>query len=90
MIPKTQCFNALLRQKFFPRRIALDALWQTVLKPVQFDVQLGVGAIKIQNKFTEGMLATEFESGETMIPQRAPELLFLVGLFAAKPAGCLD
>jgi hypothetical protein len=89
MIPKTQRFNALFGQEFFACFILLDPFGQTVLKTVKFNVQFGVGTIKIQNVNSKGVLPSKFEPGETMAAQCQPELFFLISLVAAKPAGSL-
>ncbi len=36
-----------------------------MLETIEFNGQLGVGAIKIQDVIADRMLATEFETGET-------------------------
>ncbi len=72
MIPETKSLNTLLREKFLSRRIALNCLRQTVLKAVKFDIQLGVGAIEIQNMPADRVLAAEFEAGEAAPAQCPP------------------
>jgi hypothetical protein len=59
MIPEPKGFNALLHQKFFPRFIPLNSFRQTVLKAVEFDIQLRVIAIKIQDMSVNGVPAVE-------------------------------
>jgi hypothetical protein len=56
--------------------IMRGGFWFTVLAAVQFDSQLGFGAIKIHNVWTKRLLATEFPSCESPIPQMPPEYLF--------------
>jgi hypothetical protein len=87
MIPKPQRDNVLLFQKSFTQFIMLHSFRQTVLKAIQFDSQLCIGAIKIQNVAINDVLPAEFETGETSPAQRPPEFLFLVGLIATKLAG---
>jgi hypothetical protein len=89
MIPESQRLNALLRQKFFPRFVALDSLRRTVLRTVQFDGEFRVRAIEIQNVIADRVLAAEFETGETSPAQRPPEFFFFIGLIATKFAGDL-
>ncbi len=88
-VPETQCFNALFRKKFFPCCVPLDSFGQTVLETVQFDRQLGVGTIKIQNVPTDRVLPAEFETGKPSSAQCPPKLLLFVRLVAAKLAGDL-
>jgi hypothetical protein len=90
MIPKPQYFDALSHQEFFTRFILLHPFRHTVLKTVKLDVQFRVRTIKIENINSQEMLSAEFKTGKTMSSQRAPELLFLVGLVAAKLAGGLN
>lgn len=59
----------------------------TVLRAVQFHGQLGVSAVEIEDVIAHGVLATEFETGKTSSPQRAPERLFVVRLIATQLAG---
>lgn len=43
MIPETQCFNALLRQKFIALSVGFQSLRQAMLKSVQLHCQLCAG-----------------------------------------------
>jgi hypothetical protein len=52
MIPKTEGPDALLRQNFFARPVALDVLRQAMLKTVKLNRQRCVAAAKVQNMFT--------------------------------------
>src|SRR6266516_3761105 len=65
MIPEPKCFDALFHQKFFARSITFHSIRQAMLKTVEFDVQFGVGAVKIQNAIANGVLPTKFETSET-------------------------
>ena len=89
MIPEPKGFNALLGQKFFPRFIPLNSAWQTVLKTVEFDIQLRGGAIKIQDISTNCVLSAKFETGELAFTQCLPKFFFFGCLLAAKFAGDL-
>jgi len=73
MIPETQCLDALLHQEFFTRFISLNAFRQTVLKTIQFDSQLCVGAVKIQNVLANCVLPAKFETSELPASQCPPE-----------------
>jgi hypothetical protein len=88
-IPETQRLDALIHEKFFPRRAAPDSFWQTMLKTVQLDGELCLGAAEIQNVIPDRVLAAEFETGKTLATQRPPKFLLLVRLLAAKFAGDL-
>jgi len=90
MIPKSQFLNALFLQKRAALLVVLHLLRDTVLKTVKLHIQPGGGAVKIQNVNPLWMLASEFETGESVASQRAPELFFFVGLVATKLAGGLD
>ena len=79
----------MLRQTFFPRFIPLNSFHQTVLKTVEFNIQLRVGTIKIQDMSANGMLPAKFEAGKLPFSQDLPKFCFLVGLSAAKFAGNL-
>jgi hypothetical protein len=59
-IPETQRLDALIREKFFPRRVAPDSFRQTMLKTVQLDGELRVGAVEIQNVIPDRVLAAKF------------------------------
>jgi hypothetical protein len=89
MIPKPERFDSLLRQKFFPCFIPLNSFRQTMLKPVEFDIQFRVRAVKIQNMSANRVLPSKFEAGELSPPQCTPEFFFFVGLIAPKLAGDL-
>ncbi len=60
-----------------------------MLKTVQLDGELRVGAVEIQNVIPDRVLAAEFETGKTPATQRPPKFLLLVCLLAAKFAGDL-
>ena len=77
MIPEPKRFYALLHQKFFPRFISLDSFRQTMLKAVEFDIELRLGAIEIQNVPAHCVLPAKFETGELSSPQCPPKLFFL-------------
>ena len=89
VIPKPECFNALLCQKLFPCFIPLNSLRQTMLKAVEFDIQLRVGAVKIQDMSTHHVLSAKFESRELSSSQCPPKLFFFISLAAPKLAGDL-
>ena len=89
MIPEAKSFDALLRQKFLTRFIALNSAGQTVLKTVELDIQLRGGAVKIQNVAANRVLPAKFEAGELASSQCPPKFLFPGSLLAAKFAGDL-
>ena len=89
MIPEPKGFNALLRQKFFPRFIPLNSFRQTMLKAVEFDIQLRVSAVKIQDMSANYVLTAKFEAGKLPSSQCPPKFFFFIGLVAAKLAGDL-
>ena len=89
MIPELKGFNALLRQKFFPRFIPLNSFRQTMLKAVEFDIQLRVSAVKIQDMSANCVLPSKFEAGELSSSQCPPKFFFFIGLVAAQLAGDL-
>ena len=64
MIPEPKRLNALFGQKLFAGFVTLDSFRQAVLKSIQFNGQLRIGAIEIQNMFANGMLPSEFETSE--------------------------
>jgi hypothetical protein len=88
-IPETQRLDALIHEKFFPCRVAPDSFRQTMLKTVQLDGELCLGAVEIQNVIPDRVLAAEFETGKTPATQRPPKFLLLIRLLAAKFAGDL-
>jgi len=90
MIPKSQFLNVLFLQKSTARFVMLHLHRQAVLKTIKFDRQSGRRTIEIQNINSRWMLASEFESGEAVASQRAPELFFFVRLVATKLPGGLD
>lgn len=60
-----------------------------VLQTVQFQRQLCVRAVEIQDVIPDRMLPTEFETGKTPAPQCPPERFFAVRLVTAQLAGDL-
>jgi hypothetical protein len=58
-----------------------------VLKTVEFDGELCISTIKIQNMITDCVLPAEFKTGELPSSQRTPKLLLFIRLIAAKIAG---
>jgi len=89
MIPEPKGFNALLGQKFFPRFVPSNSFRQTMLKAIQFDIQLRVGTVKIQDMSANCVLPAKFEARKLPSSQGLPKFLFPVGLLAAKFAGNL-
>ncbi len=90
MVPKSQFLNALFLQKSAARFVVLHLLRQAVLKTVKLHFQPRRRAIEIQKINSRRMLPAKFESGETVASQRAPQILFFVGLVTTKLAGGLD
>ena len=90
MIPKAKFPNVLILEERASFLVLLYLLRQAVLETVKLDGQTGRRAIEIQKVNSGRMLAAKFEPGETMASQRAPELLFFIGLVATKLAGGLD
>ena len=64
MIPEPKGFNALPRQTSFLRFIPLNSFRQTVLKAVEFDIQLRVHAVKLQDMSANDVLPAKCEAGE--------------------------
>jgi hypothetical protein len=89
LVPEPEGFNTLLRQKFLTRFIPLNSVRQNVLKTVEFDIQLRVGAVKIQNVAANRVLPAKFETGELSPSQGPPKFFFPGCLLAAKFAGDL-
>ena len=89
MIPEPKGFDALLRQKFFPRFIPLNSFRHAMLKAVEFDIQLRVSTVKIQDMSANCVLSAEFEAGKLSSSQCPPKLFFFIGLVAAQLAGDL-
>ena len=89
MVPEPEGFDALLRQKFFAGFVPLNSSRQAVLKAVQFDIQLRVCAVKIQDMSAKCVLPAKFEAGELASSQCLPKFFFLVCLRATKIAGDL-
>ena len=87
MIPEPKRFHALLRQKLLTDLVAANPFRQAMLKSIQFNGQLRIGAVKIQNVPTNRVLPTEFEAGEASSAQCAPKFFLFVGLVATKFAG---
>jgi hypothetical protein len=59
-IPGTQRLDALIHENIFPRRVAPDSFWQTMLKTVLLDGELCIGAVEIQNVIPDRVLAAKF------------------------------
>ena len=83
MIPELERFDALLRQIFLSHFVPPNSLRQAVLKAVEFDVQLCIGTIEIQNMFANCVLPTKFDAGELSSSQCLPKLFFFISLIAA-------
>ena len=60
-----------------------------MLKSIQFHCQLGVGAVKIQDVFSQNMLPAEFETSKSSPAERPPKLLFVIRLIVTKMTGDL-
>ena len=60
-----------------------------MLKTVEFNIQLRIGAVKIQNVAANRVLPSKFEAGELASSQCPPKFFFLGCLFAAKFTGDL-
>jgi hypothetical protein len=90
VIPKSQFLNVLFLQKSAARLVMLYLLRQAGLKAVKLHVQPRCRAIEIQSINSRWMLPAEFESGEAVASQRAPQFLFFVGLVPTKLSGGLD
>ena len=86
MIPKSENSDAFLREEFLPLAIPLNSLRMTVLRTIQLDSELRIGAIEIQNVISDCVLPTKFETGESSPSQSPPEHLFVVRLVAAQLA----
>src|SRR5262245_45636660 len=86
MIPEAQLFDAFSSEKLLTLPVTLPLRWQAVLKAVEFHGKFCCGAIEIEVVNADWMLAAKFESGEAPGTQSAPQLFFLVRLFASEAA----
>ena len=84
MVPKPQTLYPEFFQNLFPHYISLQPFRQSMLKTVQFNRQLRVETVKIQDLAIDDVLAAKFKSGETPASQLFPELFFFDGLVTAK------
>lgn len=89
MIPKSKRFNSLLIEKFLSHFVALQTFGQTVLEAVQFNRQLRVRTVKVQDVFTDQMLPTKFETGKASSSKFTPEFLFIIRLIVSQLPGDL-
>ena len=89
MIPESDRFYALLREKLFARFVTLDAFRQTVLNTIKLHCQFRVGTVKVQNATANGVLSAELETGKSASPERPPKLLLFIRLIVAKLPGDL-
>jgi hypothetical protein len=86
VIPKSKDLDVFPRQSFRTRFIFFDFFRRAVLKAVEFDGELCLSTIKIQNRIPNVVLPTKFETGKLPSPQRFPKLLFFFRLVSAKIA----
>ena len=68
VVPEAEFLDVFRRQKFFPFRIVLLLFRHAMLEAIQFHAEAGGGTEKIQIVDARGMLAAEFEPGETARP----------------------
>src|SRR5439155_24557192 len=68
MIPESQHKHSMARQEFRSRPVANFACTIVMSTTIQFDGQLCVGTIEIQNVIVERMLATKFVACEISVP----------------------
>src|SRR5216117_3311859 len=85
MIPESQHNHSMASQEFRSRPVANLACTIVMSTAIQFDGQLCVGTIEIQNVIVELMLATKFVACEISVPQVSPKNAFRLSLssFAA-------
>ena len=62
----------------------MNSFRQTVLKAIQFDSQLRIGAIEIQNMPANRVLSAKFETGELSSGQCPPQFFFFLSLITTK------
>ena len=83
VIPKTQHFDALFREKLIPLFIMLTLVGETMSASVQLNRKFGYHAIEIQKVDTTSILVAELELAETTVAQQTPEPLFCISRLIA-------
>ena len=87
MIPETQHFDALFREKTVSLFILGALVGKTVPTTIKFHSQLRAWAIEIEKVDTACVLAAELELVETIGTQQTPQALLGLGGFRAELAG---
>jgi hypothetical protein len=90
VIPKPQHRNALAYQVILTNQIMFHSFGKTVLRAIEFQIQLSCRTIEVKNVIPHRMLPAELEPRETPSPQRLPKSLFFFGLRAAKTTSIVD
>jgi hypothetical protein len=88
-VPDPLNFYAVGAQKIIAFRIVLLAVRMTVHETISFQDELRFGAIEIQSVNSEGMLPSEFVTGETTITEYSPKLFLGPGCFLSQSSGPL-
>jgi hypothetical protein len=83
IVPKWQNSITLVREMSVAPIISLAL---QMLSAVNFDDEISVAAHEVDNKGADCFLTDEFESSQTAVAQREPELAFGVGLLTAQSA----
>ena len=87
MIPETQNLDSLGFKKLISYSIGFFSGWKTVAAAIQFDGKFGLVAIEIENVPIDGMLAAKFKFFKAPVPQKFPELGFVMCGFFTKALG---
>src|SRR5207244_6627316 len=87
MIPETEHFDALFREKTVSLFILGALVGKAVPTAIKFHGQLRARAAEVEEVDAAGVLAAELEFIETMVTQQTPQALLGVGGFRAELAG---
>jgi hypothetical protein len=89
-IPDPLHHNAVTRQEGIAFCVVFLMLWMAMLKAVRFHNESHFGTVKVERVFSEGMLPTEFVTGESLIAEHSPERFLRPGGFLPEKSSAGD
>ena len=88
MIPKPQNFDALIFQEAGPLLISCAPLRKTMAATIEFNRELCLRAVEIEEVDATGVLPAKLELVEAAMAQQTPQTLFGIGGIFSKLARC--
>ena len=79
MIPKLQDLDSAAFEHPGPMSVIGSLRLCRMPSAIDFDCELGLGAVEIENEITDDMLAPKFVSGKLSVSEAFPENVFCLG-----------